>query len=61
MADASEHPADDSGDRAMPGVYVDATRSGSSGSSPDFLRGIAVGAGLVLLGVVAGRLGSRQG
>ena len=45
-----------SGDRAMPGVYVDAARAGSSN---DFLRGIAVGAGLVLLGVVAGRLGCR--
>ncbi len=46
-----------SADRAMPGVYVDAPRTSSS---DDFLRGIAVGAGLVLLGVVAGRLGSRQ-
>jgi uncharacterized protein len=43
-------------DRAMPGVYVDAPRAGSR---DDFLRGIAVGAGLVLLGVVAGRLGGR--
>jgi uncharacterized protein len=43
-------------DRAMPGVYVDAPRTGSR---DDFLRGIAVGAGLVLLGVVAGRLGGR--
>ena len=48
---------DRAGDRAMPGVYVDAARTGSSN---DFLRGIAVGAGLVLLGVVAGRLGGRQ-
>jgi uncharacterized protein len=46
------------GDPAMPGVYVDAARTGSSN---DFLRGIAVGAALVLLGVVAGRVGSRQG
>jgi hypothetical protein len=45
-----------SGDRAMPGVYVDAARTGSSS---DLLRGIAIGAGLVLLGVVAGRLGGR--
>ncbi len=43
-------------DRAMPGVYVDVPRSGSR---DEFLRGIAVGAGLVLLGVVAGRLGGR--
>jgi uncharacterized protein len=43
-------------DRAMPGIYVDAPRTGSR---DDFLRGIAVGAGLVLLGVVAGRLGGR--
>jgi carbon monoxide dehydrogenase subunit G len=50
------------GDRAMPAVYVDAPRAGSSN---DFLRGIAVGAGLVLAGVVAGvvagRVGSRPG
>ncbi len=45
-----------SGDRAMPGVYVDAARTESSS---DLLRGIAIGAGLVLLGVVAGRLGGR--
>src|SRR5918997_1327711 len=36
--------AGDGADRAMPGVYVDAPRSGSQN---DFLRGIAVGAGLV--------------
>ncbi len=30
-------------------------------SQPDFLRGIAVGAGLVLLGVLAGRLLGRRG
>ena len=45
-----------SGDRSTPGVYVDAPRRGSS---DEFLRGIAVGAGLVLLGVLAGRLGGR--
>ena len=55
-APAAADGAGPPGDRAMPGVYVDAQRSGSSN---DFLRGIAVGAGLVLLGVVAGRLGSR--
>ena len=54
------------GDLAMPGVYVDAPRSGSSGSSTgDFVRGVAVGASLVLAGVVAGvvagRAGSRPG
>ncbi len=35
---------------------------GGSGASGDFVRGIAVGAGLVLLGVLAGsRLGRRRG
>ena len=50
------------GDRSMPAVYVDAPRASSSN---DFLRGVAVGAGLVLVGVVtgvvAGRAGSRRG
>jgi len=46
------------GDRAMPGVYVDSTRSGSSN---DFVRGVVVGAGLVLAGVVAGVVASRTG
>ena len=49
-------PSGGASDRAMPGVYVDAPRPGGR---DDFLRGIAVGAGLVLLGVVAGRLGGR--
>jgi len=53
---ASSSAAPGPSDRAMPGVYVDAPRRGSG---DEFLRGIAVGAGLVLLGVVVGRLGSR--
>ncbi len=57
-APAAAEAGQSSSDRAMPGVYVDAPRTGTS---QEFLRGIAVGAGLVLLGVVAGRLGSRQG
>lgn len=32
----------------------------SAGGSEDFMKGIAVGAGLVLLGVIAGRLGRRR-
>jgi carbon monoxide dehydrogenase subunit G len=55
-------PAVAIGDRAMPGVYVDAPRARSG---DDFLRGVAVGAGLVLVGVaagvVAGRTGGRRG
>jgi hypothetical protein len=51
-------PAAMSGDRAMPGVYVDAPRARSG---DDFLRGIAVGAGLVLVGVVAGVVAGRTG
>jgi hypothetical protein len=52
------------GDRAMPGVYVDAARARPD-SAGGFLQGVAVGAGLVLLGVaagvVAGRVGGRRG
>jgi uncharacterized protein len=40
-------------------VYTPPARPSSS--SPEFLRGIAVGAGLVLLGVIAGRLLGRRG
>ena len=38
----------------MPGVYTAPSRS-RVGSSDDFLKGVAVGAGLVLLGVLLGR------
>ncbi len=41
----------------MPAVYVDAARPGRTSSQRDFLTGIAVGAGLVLLGVLLGRRG----
>jgi hypothetical protein len=62
FAAAGAGPGGAVGDRAMPAVYVDAPRAGSSN---DFLRGVLVGAGLVLAGVVAGvvagRAGSRQG
>ena len=36
-------------------VYSAPPRTATAGVSNDFLKGIAVGAGLVLLGVVAGR------
>ena len=52
--------ADAASDRAMPAVYVDAPRS-PAGSTSDFVRGMAVGAGLVLAGVVAGVVASRVG
>ena len=44
-------------DGTMPRVYTDARpgRTGSVDSRTDFLTGIAVGAGLVLLGVLLGR------
>ena len=54
-------PADGADGRVMPGVYVDAPRAASSGSTGDFLRGVAVGAGLVLAGVVVGVVASRAG
>ena len=48
--------------QAMPGVYTAPARpSGSALSSrDDFVKGIAVGAGLVLLGVVAGSVLGRR-
>ena len=45
---------------AAPGVYERPPAARAAGVSDDFLKGIAVGAGLVLLGVVAGRW-SRRG
>jgi len=39
----------------MPAVYTDVRSGGSDSSRTDFLTGIAVGAGLVLLGVLLGR------
>lgn len=48
-----------SGEPAMPGVYTASARRGL-GASDDFLKGIAVGAGLVLLGVVAGAVFGRR-
>ncbi|MCD4525413.1 carbon monoxide dehydrogenase subunit G [Nocardioides sp. cx-173] len=38
---------------AVPGEVFSAPRAGAAASQEDFLRGVAVGAGLVLLGVVA--------
>ncbi len=45
---------------AAPGVYERPAVPATTGVSNDFLKGIAVGAGLVLLGVVAGRWASRR-
>jgi hypothetical protein len=39
---------------AATGVFTAPPRAGGIGSQDDFLKGIAVGAGLVLLGVAAG-------
>lgn len=41
-------------------VFVAPARAGSIGSQDDFLKGIAVGAGLVLLGVIAGSVFGRR-
>jgi carbon monoxide dehydrogenase subunit G len=43
-----------------PGVFTAPARPASSGASNDFVKGIAVGAGLVLLGVVAGSIFGRR-
>ena len=45
---------------ARDGVYTAPARTGGIGSRDDFLKGIAVGAGLVLLGVVAGAVAGRR-
>lgn len=59
VADATDEVA---GDRpAMPGVYRDPARPGQSGPD-EFVKGIVLGAGLVLAGVVVGGLfGRRRG
>jgi carbon monoxide dehydrogenase subunit G len=45
---------------ALGPVYTAPAKAATAGVSNDFLKGIAVGAGLVLLGVVAGRWGRRR-
>ena len=52
-APGSEH-------QSMPAYYRDAV-PGRAPRADDFVRGIAVGAGLVLLGVLAGRWSGRRG
>ena len=47
-------PAEDAESAAASGVFTAPPRAGAIGSQDDFLKGIAVGAGLVLLGVAAG-------
>ncbi len=47
-------PAEDVARETAPGVFTAPPRAGAIGSQDDFLKGIAVGAGLVLLGVAAG-------
>ena len=44
---------------APPAVFTAPSRAGAIASQDDFFKGIAVGAGLVLLGAVAGTLASR--
>lgn len=46
--------------QAQAQVFTAPPRAASASSQEDFLKGIAVGAGLVLLGVVAGRLFGRR-
>ena len=46
--------------RAMPGVYTAPPRAGAVSSRDDFVKGIAVGAGLVVLGVVVGSIFGRR-
>ena len=44
----------------MPAFYRDAQPGLAPRSSDDFLKGIAVGAGLVLVGVVVGSVAGRR-
>ena len=45
---------------SAPGVYQRPAAAATAGVSNDFLKGIAVGAGLVLIGVVAGKWSRRS-
>jgi hypothetical protein len=45
---------------AQPGVFVAPPKPSALGNQDDFLKGIAVGAGLVLLGVVVGGIFGRR-
>ena len=46
--------AEVAGPAAAPGVFTAPPRAGAISSQDDFIKGVAVGAGLVLLGVAAG-------
>jgi uncharacterized protein len=52
-------PAEGAESAAASGVFTAPPRAGAITSQDDFIKGIAVGAGLVLLGVAAGTLASR--
>jgi carbon monoxide dehydrogenase subunit G len=52
-------PAEGDETAAATGVFTAPPRAGAITSHDDFIKGIAVGAGLVLLGVAAGTLASR--
>jgi uncharacterized protein len=52
--------AEVSSPEAREGVYTAPARAGGIGSRDDFVKGTAVGAGLVLLGVVAGAVFGRR-
>jgi carbon monoxide dehydrogenase subunit G len=45
---------------AQPGVFTAPPKAGGISSQDDFIKGIVVGAGLVLLGVVAGSIFGRR-
>jgi uncharacterized protein len=53
------NPAELAEPAAASGVFTAPPRAGAIASKDDFIKGIAVGAGLVLLGVAAGTLASR--
>ena len=57
-APAGAGPAGSAG--AQPGVFVAPPKPAGIGSQDDFVKGIAVGAGLVLLGVVVGSVFGRR-
>lgn len=53
-------PTPDAAEPGMPVFYRDAVPGRAPGSRTDFLSGVAVGAGLVLLGVLAGAVFGRR-
>ena len=57
---SSVEPGPGSAPTAAPGVFTAPPKVGGLSSQDDFVKGVVVGAGLVLLGVVAGSVFGRR-